>query len=425
MDQKEWLFDPEVLCQTADGRPTVVSYLITREQASSGVTRECMEFNMAAGQICKLSKLPLDEIESVERIIHMPGSAVHTAYYARKQALGRRGDSETFVFHGTGTEQNLLSIATNGFIVGGSVAGVPVVNGATFGNGVYTAIGPGTPMMYGMGTGKVVLAQALPGLDGQDSTRPNEDWIVFSKADLLLPIAIITFGKPQAGGMSGVAMAMAMAGMGGGGGAFGMGFPPGGGQMAAQVAARKWAVAAAASAKAAGAVAAAAEKTKADIRKQEEDQVKAALVESLQELVSEGKESRLEVRRAIALSLATASGPSSHTTTNPAEDDASSQDSELRRAILASSRAFQEDRLRREAGAGVGDADGIHGRIRDGLGCLVKEKENDEGGGTVLDSKKRQRTQDGLIDLTVRQPRGNGKSTAIPPSAAVVDLSDL
>ena len=156
---------------------------------------------------------------------------------------------------------------------------------------------------------------------------------------------------------------------------------------------------------------------------------------------SEDKES-LDVRRAIALSLATASGSS--LTTNEAADDASSQDSELGRAVLASARSFEEDRLRREVGARAGEI--IHGKIREGLSFLIKDKKNGDCGGAVLDPKKRQRLQEdawskmGLIseeawakralvsppvvDLTGRQPRGNTKPTAIPPNAVFVDLSD-
>ena len=191
-EQQSWGIEPDLLA------PGCRVYCITR-QAASGVSKEATEYNIWAAQLSKLSHVPITQIAQVDRIVYGPDSPVIQAYIDKKRELGAAGrgqDAEQYVFHGTGTEQALRSIATNGFIVGGSVAGVPVLNGNSCGAGVYTAIGPTTPMGYGTGTGKVMLAKTMPGLNNVHSIRPNGDWIVFRDPALLLPIAIITFGPP-------------------------------------------------------------------------------------------------------------------------------------------------------------------------------------------------------------------------------------
>jgi hypothetical protein len=118
---------------------------------------------------------------------------------------------EHFVFHGTSSDDNLHKIAKDGFKIGGQDPGVAVVNGAAYGNGVYTALTPDTPVGYSGGTLSVILAKALPGkrsaAQKSETTRhkfsdqagdyytPNHqsDWRIFFSKDQLLPVAIISF----------------------------------------------------------------------------------------------------------------------------------------------------------------------------------------------------------------------------------------
>jgi len=66
---------------------------------------------------------------------------------------------EMRVSHATGTE-NVLSICLESFKVGGQ--DVAITNGAAYGQGVYTAKGPRTPMCtYGRGEA-LILCKALP-----------------------------------------------------------------------------------------------------------------------------------------------------------------------------------------------------------------------------------------------------------------------
>ncbi|KAG5185220.1 hypothetical protein JKP88DRAFT_142589, partial [Tribonema minus] len=71
------------------------------------------------------------------------------AFYSTRAAFARAGKplGETWVFHGTHA-RNKLPIMAGGFKVGGVDAGIPVVNGAAYGHGVYMATTPLTPMAY-------------------------------------------------------------------------------------------------------------------------------------------------------------------------------------------------------------------------------------------------------------------------------------
>ena len=114
---------------------------------------------------------------------------------AKKHEIG--GSSKAiWVFHGTDA-RNIRSIMTYGFKVGGPGGHAP--NGRAFGNGIYTADGPDTPLLsYGRGK-CVVLARALEGVSGSgaesgcDSWRPKADWVVFEDGAQLLPRYAIYF----------------------------------------------------------------------------------------------------------------------------------------------------------------------------------------------------------------------------------------
>ena len=109
----------------------------------------------------------------------------------RREIEAREGpQSLIWVFHGTALTQ-AAHIMSEGFKVGGRDIGV--ANGSVHGVGVYTATGPGTPLMrYGHGT-TVILAVAIEGSQTRaetpncDSWTPLGDWIVFRHGAQLLP----------------------------------------------------------------------------------------------------------------------------------------------------------------------------------------------------------------------------------------------
>ena len=120
--------------------------------------------------------------------------AMYERWAAKKQEIG--GSSRAiWVFHGTAAE-NIGSIMTDGFKVGGPGGNAP--NGRAYGDGIYTADGPDTPLLsYGKGK-CVILARAFEGVSSEgagcgDSWRPKADWVVFKDGAQLLPQYAIYF----------------------------------------------------------------------------------------------------------------------------------------------------------------------------------------------------------------------------------------
>eukprot|EP01050_Picozoa_sp_SAG11_P007701 SAG11_NODE_651_length_7926_cov_2.465057_1_plen_2511_part_00 len=106
-----------------------------------------------------------------------------------------RYKDEVWVFHGTPDASVVPKIMKDGFKVGGEDIGVR--NGAAYGNGVYTATGPDTPMGYAQDTGCVILARALKGNHGGraggDSWSPHTDWLIFRTKEQLLPCYVVHY----------------------------------------------------------------------------------------------------------------------------------------------------------------------------------------------------------------------------------------
>ncbi|KAG5181131.1 hypothetical protein JKP88DRAFT_165852 [Tribonema minus] len=110
---------------------------------------------------------------------------------------------ESWVFHST-AHDNIIKIMCGGLCVGGE-GGVAIKNGATYGNGVYAATGPATPMTYSTGRGTnqaVILARALHGRAGtrigQGNSWPAKwDWWVFADSAQLLPVYVVHIVKPS------------------------------------------------------------------------------------------------------------------------------------------------------------------------------------------------------------------------------------
>jgi hypothetical protein len=118
------------------------------------------------------------------RIDYLYHPDLHQKYTQVQQTFTARGlDTELWVFHGT-PRTAVNSILENGFMVGGDQ--IPIKNGSVFGRGVYTAVGPDDPFVYGSGE-VVILAQGMVGCKGDrdqagyDSWTPTitSDWVIF------------------------------------------------------------------------------------------------------------------------------------------------------------------------------------------------------------------------------------------------------
>jgi hypothetical protein len=105
----------------------------------------------------------------VNEVLVCVNESAKQRFEAKRAALAAAGKptNEIWVFHGTASQQNIDSIISGGFRVGG-VDGHAIANAAVHGNGVYTATGPATPMggTYAGHTSQVILCRALPGQTG-------------------------------------------------------------------------------------------------------------------------------------------------------------------------------------------------------------------------------------------------------------------
>jgi len=131
----------------------------------------------------------------VQEVLVTVNEALRVQFESKRDALDAAGKStrEIWVFHGTGSQDNIDSIITDGFRV--PPAGEET-NGARYGQGIYAATGPDTPMsIYARGTRQVVLCRALPGREcqGGDMWRPCSDWVVFADATSLLPVYVVKY----------------------------------------------------------------------------------------------------------------------------------------------------------------------------------------------------------------------------------------
>ena len=123
---------------------------------------------------------------------------------ARLQAKPGASVKRTWVFHGT-TEGAVPQIMEKGFKVGGQ--DVAVANATYYGQGVYTATGPGSksttsPLYYSRFSRRVILAQGIKGVfqdvkigdESADSWRGGrDDWCIFRSKEQLLPVYVVHF----------------------------------------------------------------------------------------------------------------------------------------------------------------------------------------------------------------------------------------
>jgi hypothetical protein len=126
-------------------------------------------------------------------------SELQSKFHAKQLEFKRakKSDKAIWVFHGTSDHRNIGPIMKTGFLVGGQ-NGHPISNGEAYGQGVYSATGPATPMGYGRDASAVILAQALPGrhVDGNqsrfaDSWTPRQDWYIFARSEQVLPCYVV------------------------------------------------------------------------------------------------------------------------------------------------------------------------------------------------------------------------------------------
>ena len=135
-------------------------YTIASDFVRSGVERkELHAFNSACGHFALTGK-SATAVRTVECICYEPSSPVLQRFKAKKEAFKAAGvdSTEQWVFHGS-SAKGIAGIVKDGFKVGGKDAGISAVNGTAYGQGVYTASGPNTPMSYAeRGQSKQVLA---------------------------------------------------------------------------------------------------------------------------------------------------------------------------------------------------------------------------------------------------------------------------
>ena len=161
---------------------------------SVNASKELDEFNKAVGQYMRLMGPSSRAVAQVD-VYESP--RVEKTFKDKEDEFKRNGiDAKMiWVFHGT-AEANIEAICCDGFRV---AHGNQVVNGAAFGNGVYTAKGPQTPMGYSEKTGAhaVILSLALPGKIGQqghaDSWTPQHDWMIFKTGEQLCPKYVVRY----------------------------------------------------------------------------------------------------------------------------------------------------------------------------------------------------------------------------------------
>lgn len=174
-------------------------YEVRPDMIHDGVhCKEQTEFNFAAQQLIRLtgrenSKMSISSIEVYKSPYVESNWRRKREEFATLFNLDSKHVETVWVFHGTGNGVD-KKICETGFRV---AKGSQVLNGTAHGNGVYTAVGPDTPITYssrGQGS-TVILSQALIGREGRggDSWKPRGDWIVFKDAAQLLPKYIIHY----------------------------------------------------------------------------------------------------------------------------------------------------------------------------------------------------------------------------------------
>ena len=158
-------------------------------KVGGAVSREATEFNTACGHFARLMGNRAQVPSRIDVLVYEEHSPVQRRFEQKRGEFQHQNKclDEVWVFHGT---DQIDSIAQRGFIAGGQ-DGVPIRNGSAYGRGVYTAVGPNTPMGYSA-NGAIILARGLVGAAG-DHKCPNGDWYIFSDGAQLLPCYVLYF----------------------------------------------------------------------------------------------------------------------------------------------------------------------------------------------------------------------------------------
>jgi hypothetical protein len=161
--------------------------------ATVSLTVEAMHYNQAYAQFTQMLGGQGHTVKAVE---WYENPSLEQRFNRCKSKL-QQNDAEVWVFHGCPDASVVPKIMTEGFKVAGVDDGVPIRNGAAYGNGVYTATGPDTPMQYANVAKCVILARAIKGRHGGtssgDSWSPHGDWIIFKTKEQLLPVYVVRY----------------------------------------------------------------------------------------------------------------------------------------------------------------------------------------------------------------------------------------
>ena len=124
---------------------------------------------------------------------------LHSRYQSTKNSLIENDSlaGEVWVFHSTPL-RNVESIMSRGFLIGG--VDVPVINGQSYGLGIYTSKNPMIAMRYSSGDKVMVLSRGLVQEDdclqteaGTRRQHNSDEIAVFRDGKLLLPLYVIHY----------------------------------------------------------------------------------------------------------------------------------------------------------------------------------------------------------------------------------------
>eukprot|EP01043_Picozoa_sp_COSAG02_P052745 COSAG02_NODE_5730_length_4084_cov_2.138269_2_plen_898_part_00 len=195
----KWLAEPEDL---GNG---VYKYSLSHAGEGVSDSLDAHHFGLAFTQYGALLQGSAQKVTRVE-FYENPGLSAKFEATRRKFELAGKDTKPVWVFHGS-KKENIPKIMEGGFRVGGKTYNgtiFPVANGTAYGQGVYTATGPKTPMGYSRGDSSIILAKALKGnfkpskVDGLDSWSngsAGSDWLIFADDEQVLPVYVVHYQR--------------------------------------------------------------------------------------------------------------------------------------------------------------------------------------------------------------------------------------
>lgn len=200
---QEWQAEPELL------QGGVSRYTIQHSGAAVSTSLDAHHFSVAFTQYGALLQGSAQKVTKVE---YYDNPALTQKFEATRQRFKQSGKDANpiWVFHGSAKE-NLPKIMEGGFKVGGKDypssqywkgGKFPVANGTAYGQGVYSATGPNTPMGYSRQSTAIILAMALKGefatskgdgLDSWSNGSAGSDWMIFADDEQVLPVYVVHY----------------------------------------------------------------------------------------------------------------------------------------------------------------------------------------------------------------------------------------